>query len=60
MKIKCESAVVCGVYHCAWNCCSRCVLDVAALDADGVCVLYKEREAEEDNDKNIDKDAPTF
>ena len=60
MKIKCESAVVCGVYHCAWNCCSRCVLDVVALDAEGVCTLYKEREAEEDNDKNIDKDAPAF
>ena len=60
MKIKCDSAVVCGVYYCAWNSNSRCVLDVVALDADGVCSLCKGREVEEDNDKNIDKDTPTF
>ena len=56
MKIKCESAVVCGVYHCAWNCTSRCILDVVALDAEGVCSLYKERETEE----NINKDTLPF
>jgi hypothetical protein len=33
---------------------------MVALDADGVCTLYRERETEENIDKDIDKDAPAF
>ena len=47
MKIKCENVVVCGNYKCELNLDGACIRTVIALDADGKCSLYRQKERTE-------------
>ncbi len=44
MKVKCENVVVCGNYKCELNVDGACVRTVIALDADGKCSLFRQKE----------------
>ena len=47
MKIKCENVVVCGNYKCELNLDGACIRTVIALDADGKCSLFRQKEKAE-------------
>lgn len=44
MKVKCENVVVCGNYKCELNLDGACIRTVIALDADGKCSLFRQKE----------------
>lgn len=43
MRVKCENKVICGNYKCVYNHEGDCSRPAMALDANGLCVVYRPR-----------------
>ena len=56
MKVKCENIVTCGNYKCAYNYFSTCSKNVVALDENGKCVLFKNKNREDKPAQNPSSD----